>query len=130
MAALSVGVAVWALKLWRGSLTLPLRYTAIDDSKFYLMLVKSIIDHGWYETNASLGAPFGQQLHDYPQGADNLNFLIIRFLALFSSNPALVMNLFFLATFALVGSSAYLVLRRVGVGVLAAGVCALLFVSL
>ena len=113
-AALSVLCAAWVLRLWRGDLGVPLRYTPVDDTKFYLMLVKGIVDHGWYATNPSLGAPFGQQLVDYPQGADSLNLLLIRFLALFSSNPALIINLFFLGTFALCAFTAHLVLRVLG----------------
>ena len=70
--------AAWVLRLWRADLTVPLRYAPVDDTKFYLMLVKGIIEHGWYMSNSSLGAPFGQHLYDYPQGADNLNLLIIR----------------------------------------------------
>ncbi len=115
------------LRLWRADLAVPLRYGPVDDTKFYLMLVKGIIDHGGYLTNASLGAPFHQQLFDYPQGADNLNLLIIRGLGLLSSDPALVVNLFFLLTFALASFTAQLVLRSLGVGVAAAGVAAVLF---
>jgi len=126
-ATLSVLTAVWVLRLWRGDLTLPLRYSPVDDTKFYLMLVKGIVDHGWYSSNSSLGAPFGQRLVDYPQGADSLNLLLIRFLALFSSNPALIINLFFLATFALTGFTAHLVLRALGVSGPSAGVAAVLF---
>ena len=106
---------------------MPLRYTPVDDTKFYLMLVKGIIDHGWYLTNSSLGAPFGQQLYDYPQGGDNLSLLMIRGLALLSSNPALVANLFFLLTFALVSLSSYFVLRRLGVSAAVAAVVSVLF---
>src|SRR5271170_1442221 len=126
-ATLSVLTAVWVLRLWRGDLTLPLRYSPVDDTKFYLMLVKGIVDHGWYATNPSLGAPFGQQLVDYPQGADSISLLLIRFLALFSSNPALIINLFFLGTFALCAFTADLVLRVLGVSALSSGVVAVLF---
>src|SRR5271156_2446348 len=126
-ATLSVLTAVWVLRLWRGDLALPLRYSPVDDTKFYLMLIKGIVDHGWYSSNSSLGAPFGQRLVDYPQGADSLNLLLIRFLALFSSNPALIINLFFLATFALTGFTAHLVLRALGVSGPSAGVAAVLF---
>ena len=97
--AVSLLCAAWALRLWRADLTVPLRYAPVDDTKFYLMLVKGIVEHGWYMSNSSLGAPFGQHLYDYPQGADNLNLLIIRGLAVFTSDPALVVNLFLLATF-------------------------------
>jgi hypothetical protein len=126
-AALGVLCAVWVLRLWRGDLGLPLRYTPVDDTKFYLMLVKGIVDHGWYSTNPSLGAPFGQQLVDYPQGGDSLNLVLIRFLALFSSNPALIINLFFLGTFALSAFTAHVVLRVLGISVLSSGVAAVLF---
>ena len=78
VALLSLLCAVWVLRLWRGDLVVPLRYAPVDDTEFYLMLVKGIVDHGSYLSNASLGAPFGQHLDDYPQGADNLNLLIIR----------------------------------------------------
>ncbi len=130
VALLTLGCLVWALQLWRADLTLPLRYTQVDDTKFYLMLVKSIIGHGWFLTNPSLGAPFGQQLYDFPQGADNLNFLLIKLFGLFSSNPALVANLFFLSTFALAGLACHLVLRRLGVSVASAAVCSVLFALL
>jgi hypothetical protein len=128
--ALTLIGAALALELWRANLSVPLRYTQIDDSKFYFMLVKGIIDHGWYQTNANLGAPFGQQLYDFPQGADNLNFLLIRLLAVFSSNWALVTNLFFLLTFPLTGLAAYHALRQLDVSRAAASVCAVLFALL
>ncbi|MHB8533653.1 MAG: hypothetical protein ACYDC2_13120, partial [Solirubrobacteraceae bacterium] len=125
--AVSLVFAAWVLRLWRGDLSLPLRYSPVDDTKFYLMLVKGIADHGWYSSNPSLGAPFSQQLIDYPQGADSLNLLLIRVLALFSSNPALIANLFFLGTFALCAFTAHLVLRVLGLSALSAGVAAVLF---
>ena len=106
---------------WRADLTVPLRYAPVDDTKFYLMLVKGIVEHGWYLSNSHLGAPFGQQLSDYPQGADNLNLALVRCLALFTSNPALIVNLFFLLTFALVSFVAHLVLRSLGLSAIAAG---------
>jgi len=130
VAVLTVACAAWALRLWHGDLSVPLRYTPVDDTKFYLMLVKGIIDHGWYLTNSTLGAPFGQQLFDYPQGADNLSLLLIRGLALFSSNPAVVVNLFFLLTFALVSAISHLVLRALGVSVAVAGIASVLFAML
>lgn len=124
---LALAGAAVALQLWRADLTVPLRYGAVDDTKFYLMLVKGIIDHGWYLTNPSLGAPFHQQLLDYPQGADDLSFLLIRGLALTSSNPALVANLFYLLSFALVSLSSFFVLRRLGVSDAVAVVVSVLF---
>jgi phosphoglycerol transferase len=118
------------MELWKANLTVPLRYTQVDDTKFYFMLVKGILDHGWYQTNANLGAPFGQQLYDFPQGADNLNFLIIKVLGLFTSNWAEVTNLFFLATFPLTGLAAYYAFRSLDVSPAPATVCSVLFALL
>lgn len=126
----SVALAAWTLGIWRADLGVPLRYAPVDDTKFYLLLVKSIIDHGWYLSNSSLGWPFGQHLAEFPQGADNLNLLLIRGLALFSPNPALVLNLFFLLTFALAGVAAHVVLRSEGVSAPAAVVVSVLFALL
>jgi phosphoglycerol transferase len=127
VAVASVLCAGWALHLWHADLAIPLRYTPVDDTKFYLMLVKGIADHGGYLSNPSLGAPFGQKLFEYPQGGDDLSLLLVRALALFTSDPALIVNLFFLSTFALVGFSSHLVLRSLGVGAPAAAVASILY---
>lgn len=100
--------------MFRMSLSHPLLYSQVDDGKFYLALVKGILDHGWWTQNSSLGFPFGQQLYDFPQGADGLNLVAIRVLGLFSSNPAWVANVFLLVTFGAVALSAFAVLRLLG----------------
>ncbi len=123
----SLVCVAWVLQLWRADLTLPLRYAPVDDTKFYLALVKGIAENGWYLSNPHLGAPFGQQLSDYPQGADNLNLGLVRTLTLFTSNAALIVNLFFLLTFALVSFIAHLVLRSQGLSAAAAGVASVLY---
>jgi hypothetical protein len=122
--------AGWVMKLWQADLATPFRYAPLDDTKFYLMLIRSVIRHGWFEAGSSLGAPFGQQLADFPQGADNLNFVIIRGLALFSSNPGLIDNLFFLLTFPLAAVSAFVVMRKLAVAQGPAAVGAVLFALL
>lgn len=127
VALVSVLAAAWALHLWQAQLSIPLRYTPLDDTKFYLMLVQGIVEHGSYLTNSNLGAPFGQQLYDFPQGGDDLSLLLIRALALLSASTGVVVNLFFLCTFALAGFSSHLVLRSLGVGAGPAGVVSVLF---
>jgi phosphoglycerol transferase len=127
---LSMLVAAWVLHLGRAHLSLPWNYAGEGDAKFYLLVVKNIIGHGWYESNPSLGAPFGQQLYDFPQGADNLNLLAIKGLGVFSSNPALVLNVFFLLTFPLTALSAFLVLRRLRISSAAAVLSSAIFALL
>ena len=135
VAAVAVGLlallaAAWVIRLWQADFATPFRYTPLDDTKFYLMLIRSIIRHGWFGAGSSLGAPFGQQLADFPQGADNLNFVILRGLTLFTSSPGTVANLFYLLTFPLVAVSAFSVLRKLKVAAGPATIAAVLFALL
>jgi hypothetical protein len=130
VSVLSLLIAAWVLRLGEADLSLPWSYAGGGDTKFYLLLIKGILDHGWFQHNPSLGAPFGLQLYDFPQGADNLNMLMVKVLGLFSSNPAWVLNAFFLLTFPLTAVSAYLALRALGASTGAAVVCATLFALL
>ncbi|MBV9165215.1 MAG: hypothetical protein JO342_03575, partial [Solirubrobacterales bacterium] len=125
--AVALVAAIWSLRLWRGDLHVPFSYE--NDGQFYAVLVKEVI-HGWYFTNPRLGAPFGSELLDFPQGGDQLSFLIIKALGLVWSDWALVMNLFFLLTFPLVALSAYAVMRRLGASPPASTLCASLFALL
>jgi hypothetical protein len=128
--ALSLLIAAWVLRLGQAHLSLPWSYAGGGDTKFYLLTIKGILDHGWFQSNPSLGAPFGLQLYDFPQDADNLNLLMVKALGLFSSNPAWVLNVFFLLTFPLTAASAYLAFRALGSSAGAAVVCATIFALL
>jgi hypothetical protein len=124
----SLAATVLALKLWRADLGVPFAYAG--DGNFVHMIVKGIVDHGWYEQNSSLGAPSGQQLYDYPvMNGDDLNAVVFWALGLFGGS-ALAMNLFYIATYPLAALAAFLVLRRLGVSGPAAGVCSVLYALL
>lgn len=116
------------VRAWDLDLRVPFRYS--DDGNFYLLVVKSVLDHGWYLQNPDLGAPFGQETYDFPLGADNLNIFLIKALGLFTTDPAVVTNLFFLLTFVLVALSAHFVFRRFALSPPVCLVCALLFAFL
>jgi hypothetical protein len=121
-AAVSIAGAAIVLRLWRADLGIPFRGNG--DALFFQMLVKDALQHGWTLTNPSLGAPFGQELYDYPvAGADVLHVIAIKFLGLFSSNPNVVFNLYYLLSFPLAAIAAYAVLRwlRVSAAVAVAG---------
>ncbi len=128
-ALLALAGAAWALQLWRADLGVPFHYSSYSDVTFYVSLVKGIIDHGWLFTNHSLGAPFGQQLYDFPQSADNLNLLAIKVLGFFWGAPTVV-NLFLLATFPVNAAVAYAVMRRLGACAVPAIVSSVLFALL
>jgi phosphoglycerol transferase len=129
-AVVSMLVAALVLNVGEGHLSQPWNYASEGDTKFYLLLIKGILAHGSYQVNPSVGAPFGLQLYDFPQGGDNLSLLLVRALGLFSQNPAWVLNVFFLLTFALVAVSAFAALRLLGVSVAAAIVGACIFALL
>jgi hypothetical protein len=124
----SSGLLVPVFRLWEANLRIPLFLGG--DTLFHGMLVKTTVEHGWYARNSDLGFPFGMELHDYPQSGDSLHIALIRVLGWFSHDWALVMNLFFLATFVLAAAAAYIVLQRLGVTPYAAVIPSLLFAYL
>jgi hypothetical protein len=128
-AALCFLFGALVLQPWRGSLGVPYLYRG--DSTLYQASVKGVLDHGWYWHNSSLGAPRDAQLFDFPTlGGDPLNVLVFKLLGLFTSDSAVVMNVFFLLTFPAVGLAAYLVLRRLTLSVPVAMACSILYALL
>ena len=123
---LALAAVTFVLRLWDASLSVPFEYSA-NDANYQLMLVKGVLEHGWWFTNSDLGAPFGQQLYDFAVGADNLQLALVKAVGVFSSDPATVVNLLYLASFPMGALTAFWVLRWVGIGGLAAVVCSVLY---
>ena len=123
-ALLAVLLACLVIRVWRGELGIP--FVDRGETQYNLMLAKSMRDHGSYNVNPSLGAPFGLKLYDYGVGTDQLNLLAIGGLA-FLFGPVAALNLFYLLTFALVAAAAFLVFRLLGIGRAPAAVCSVLF---
>jgi len=117
--------AAFVLRLWRADWRVPFIYSF--DGFFDGMLIKGVLDHGWYLRNPALGAPFGLRFEDFPLGGDNLQFVVIKALGLFSDDWALVMNVYFLLSFVLISAATYVVARQLGVGRAPALVVATLF---
>jgi phosphoglycerol transferase len=126
-AALSVALTVVALRLWQTDLHSPMHYGW--DTLPNLAWVKGVADHGWFLFNPSLGAPFGLDMRDFPL-LDNLHFLIIKALAAITSDPALLLNLFFLLGFPLTTLTALWTMRRFDVSAGPALVVSLLYTFL
>jgi hypothetical protein len=105
-------IAGWYFQVRNGGLGTPITYR--EDALYYAGITKSIIDHGWYLSDLSLGAPLGRFAYDYPLGSDNLNLAAIRVLAWVSSSPFVVNNLFLLLTFPAAFLSSWFVFRRLG----------------
>lgn len=110
---LAVLSAILVLQLWNYDwLYIPFVYDG--DGLFYAMTIKSVITTGWYLTNPSIGVPDGHFLGDFPT-PEGLNYFIIKMMSLFSSNWALIYNVFFLLGFPLITISALFVLRSFGI---------------
>ena len=125
-AVLSLLGAIYFLRSWRGDLGVPLEY--YGDVNLQHLLVRSVVENGWFYENARLGAPSGQELYDYPVlSGDTLNVVVIWILGLFGLGSAAAMNVFYLLTYTAAGLAAYLVLRRLGAGQEPALVCAVLY---
>ena len=131
-AALAAGLSAlfgfMVIQPWDGDFDVP--YLNVADANLYRSEVKGILEHGWYWHNPNLGAPEGQQLFDFPGlSGDPLNVLLWKLIGLFSSDAAVVVNVFFLLTFPLVGLVAYLVFRRLTLSVPVAIVCSILYTT-
>jgi phosphoglycerol transferase len=129
LASLLILTAV--LQLWRGDLSIPLGATSSSNSDvvFTSMMVKTLIDHGWYLQNPDLGAPFAQNMQDFPL-VDSALMLIIKLLAVVFPSYGAAINSFFILTFPLSALSAFFVLRYYKVSTLSAAVCGLLYAFL
>lgn len=107
--ALCLLILTWVLKLWHADFNIPFIYGG--DSLFTGMMIKGVINNGWYLNNNFVGMPIGTNLYDFPM-ADNFSFLIIKLLSLFASNYGLIINLFFLLTFPLTTLTSLYVFRH------------------
>ena len=108
-AALCLLMLCFILRLWRADLRVPFFYSG--DSVFWAMCTKGIIENGWYWQNPALGAPGILQLYEFP-GLDNGVMALMWLMSLFTHNPFVVMNLFYLLSFPLVTVSSLYVLRH------------------
>ncbi len=89
-------------------------YDYLGDTLFYHLLVKGVIDHGWYLTNPSLGAPGVLDMRDVPSSDNNFHMLLIKLFTLRTSHYPGVLNNFFLLTFPLTLLAMLYALRRLG----------------
>lgn len=115
VAAMVLGMVIcaWVLQLWHMRIHVPL--SGGGDGLLNVVAIKDVVDHGWYFTNHQLGAPLGQELYDYSAfDGDNLQVAIIKILSLGSSDPAALINVYFVLGFALVSGSTFLTTRALG----------------
>jgi phosphoglycerol transferase len=110
-AAISIIAAVFLLELGKADLHVPFDYGG--DGLLYALITKTTVEHGWFWRNPDLGAPGGFELYDFPASAhDSFHLLLIKLMSIFSSDWALLFNLYFLLGFPLIALSAMAVFRH------------------
>jgi phosphoglycerol transferase len=126
-AVVSVLLMACVLKLGHMRLREPLCYTW--DSVLCQSWIKGVIERGWYLENPNLGAPFGQEMYDFPL-ADTLHFLALKMIGLAFPDPGAAYNLYYLLTFPLTTLAALYALRRFGLSFAVSIVASLLYTFL
>lgn len=96
-------------------LGIPVSYAG--DAVLTMNAIQNIDTQGWYLETPNLGAPYGQDLHDFPAAGDFTHLLAMRGLLLFTDNPAAALNVYFFFSFFLITASAYSALRLLGASV-------------
>ena len=111
--ALCFVMLVWAMDLRRAHFRIPFTYQG--DAMFYHLVVKGVIDHGWFLDNPSLAAPGNLDLRDVPSSDNNFYFALVKLFSLGASHYPLVLNFFFLLGFPLTVMAALFALRQFNV---------------
>ncbi len=112
-AAFSMLMLFTVMGFKREAVRMPFTYQG--DTMFYHLLVKGMIDHGWFLDNPSLAAPGALDLRDVPSSDNNFYFVLLKLISLIKPIYPQVLNAFFLLSFPLVAVCTLFVLRRFGV---------------
>ncbi|MEO7432126.1 MAG: hypothetical protein ABIR62_08880 [Dokdonella sp.] len=123
----ALAIALYAFGMWPLALHVPMLETG--DATFEQYVFKTVLDHRTYLRNPDLGAPFGATLYDFPIPEPTHQWMI-RFIGLFTRDPFLAFNVFYLFSFATAAMAARWSLRRNGVGRLEAIAGAIAFAVL
>lgn len=110
--------------LWKANLHIP--FTYYGDGIMAQTFVKTVMDTGWNNTNPYLGLPAEYNLASFPM-AEGFHYLLIKIIAFFTTNSALVMNIFFILSFPLAALTALFVMQRIGLSYLFALPASILF---
>jgi phosphoglycerol transferase len=110
--AISLAAVGIRLQLWKADLRVPFAYQG--DGMVTLTWAKSIVETGWWMTNSHLGAPYQLDMRDFPANA-TLHFLVLRGLRVFISDPAVLVNVYYVATFPLIALAGLAALRGLGI---------------
>jgi phosphoglycerol transferase len=125
--ALCLVILAGVMRLWRADLAVPFYYKG--DSIFHQVWVKGLVDNGWFLHNAYVGMPTGLDIHDYPM-SESLHFGLMKLIGLFTADPVIILNVYFLCGFPLTTLTGLFVLRRLGISYAPALAVSLLYTFL
>ena len=111
----------------RANLDIPFSYDG--DVLFYLAMIKTMIEGGSFYYCSHLGAPFGMDFLDFP-GSDGLLWMLMRIITIFTRNPFVTLNVFYISGFVLVFYSTFWSLRQLKIGLCLSIAGAVIFMSL
>jgi len=125
---LSVATFILLFQLWKLDLHAPI-FAYGHDALIAFFLIKNIIQTGWFSSNELVGWPhlIPFSLNDFPMHADGFNFLILKAFTYFSSDPFLIVNCFFILTFALTSFTSFIALRSLGITAFTAIIVSILY---
>ncbi len=127
---LALAVFFLYFNLWNVDLAKPIFNNYEWDTLLNTFFVKSIVDNGWVFVNKFVGLPNlegGFYLYDFPLEGHFFNFLIFKLFAFFTSNPFLILNLYFFTTIALVALTSFVALRNFGISIFSALLISVLY---
>jgi phosphoglycerol transferase len=114
--ALAVGLAVVLVArvyhLGEFGLSAPFRFKG--DAVYYALQIKTLIETGWVYHNPALSAPFELDLYDFAH-FDTLHLAVMKLFTAFTSDWAVILNLYYFLTYPLTALTTLLLLRRLGV---------------
>ncbi len=122
----SLLILVLVRQLWKADLKIPIYNYQTDPLYYSTVLVKGMIDNGWYLSNSYLGMPFGSSMYDYPD-LYTFDLLLIKFITLFIHDWPLAVNIFLIFTFPFTATVSMLVMRALKISWIPAFVTSLLF---
>jgi hypothetical protein len=110
---LSLVFACIILQVWDAQIRIP--FVSAGDGLLNVVGLKTLVEHGWYFSIPDVGAPTGLKTFDFSAfDADNLQWIVIRILALGTSDPSVLLNVYYLLGYPMVAGTTYIVLRALG----------------
>lgn len=108
--AIALAYALISYQIWDTRFDVPIEDGY--DGRGSAALIKGVLENGWWLHNPYLGAPFGQNVHDFPASGESLQYATLKVLGWVLPGYAQVMNTYYLAGFFVLAAVTMLVLRH------------------